>query len=192
MKLTTLHKEAFVSSVMNDVPKIEYQDQLQKIIHQDMLDSSPKEVSAALKCKVLRPLLFKAGETWCPDHRISLSAGGSVGRYDAGLSSIVVYPGFTPSEKAKAKLGAICLEAAMQSVKRSQLGAKVRGAINGCTTLKQAQEQLPEFAKYLPTEAEKSNYLPAIANLAADLCKAGWPKGKSDQSPVTTGGLVTA
>lgn len=192
MKLTKFHKEVFVTSVMNDVPKIEYQDQLQKIIEQDMLDSSPKEVVAALKCKVLRPLLFKAGNTWSPGWNIYAPSGKSVSRHEAGLSSIAVYSGFVPSENAQAKLSAVCSEAAMQSVGLQELQAKVQGAIDGCTTLKLAQERLPEFAKYLPAEAEKSNYLPAIANLAADLCKAGWPKGKSDQSSVTTGSLVTA
>lgn len=192
MKLTKFHKAAFVSSVMNDVPKIDYQDQLRKIIDQDMLDSSPKEVVAALKCKIVRPLLLKSNETWSPDYHISTPDGDSVSRYKAELSSITVYAGFVPSEKARVKLNAICLDAAMQSASRQQLEAKVEGAINGCTTLKQAHERLPEFVKYLPAEAAKSNYLPAIANLAADLCKAGWPKGKSDQSSVTTGGLVTA
>lgn len=50
-------------------------------------------------------------------------------------------------------------------------------AISACTTRKQAAEVLPEFEKYLPEDEPKAlRTLPALANVAADFVKAGWPK----------------
>ena len=56
---------------------------------------------------------------------------------------------------------------------------KLTGAINACTTRKQAAEAIPEFEKYLPADEPKAlRSLPALANVAADFVKAGWPKGQ--------------
>lgn len=38
---------------------------------------------------------------------------------------------------------------------------------------------MPEAEKYLPKEAKSSTNVPAVANVVADLVKAGWPKGKT-------------
>ena len=37
-------------------------------------------------------------------------------------------------------------------------------------------EAFPEFEKYLPSEAQPTKNLPALANVVADLSKLGWPK----------------
>lgn len=50
--------------------------------------------------------------------------------------------------------------------------------VEGCSTLKQLQAALPEFVKYMPTEAQPTKNLPMLANVVADLTKMGWPKGK--------------
>ena len=54
---------------------------------------------------------------------------------------------------------------------------KLKGIIDGCTTLKQLKTLLPEFEKDLPTEEAPTKNLPAVANVVADLTKLGWPKG---------------
>ena len=54
---------------------------------------------------------------------------------------------------------------------------KLRGAVDSCTTRKQLMDRLPEFEKYFPAEGVPiSKNLPALANVAADLSKLGWPK----------------
>lgn len=50
----------------------------------------------------------------------------------------------------------------------------LKNTIESCSTLKQLQERLPEFAKYFPKEGEATPNLPAVANLVADLVKLGW------------------
>jgi hypothetical protein len=56
---------------------------------------------------------------------------------------------------------------------------KLQGIVEGCSTLKQLQNLLPEFKQYMPTETAPTKNLPAVANVVADLSKLGWPKDKT-------------
>ncbi len=59
---------------------------------------------------------------------------------------------------------------------RTAMKHKLIGAFEGIRTLKAALKAFPEFKKYMPTEAEPTKNLPALANVMADLSKLGWPK----------------
>jgi hypothetical protein len=165
MKLTNYHRQAFVSSVMNDVPKVDYQRQFQAAVEEDMIAVAHPKIAAVLKDKNLRHVLFSGY------HRASPKSG-------SGLSSVSTYRDYEPSNKAATVFAEISELAKLQKEKRNELEAMVTGVIKSCSTLKDAQERLPEFVKYLPEEATKGTMLPAIANLAAELMKAGWPAGK--------------
>ena len=54
---------------------------------------------------------------------------------------------------------------------------QLKAAVEGCRTLGALKKAFPEFEKYLPTEAQPTKNLPALANVVADLSKLGWPKG---------------
>jgi len=60
---------------------------------------------------------------------------------------------------------------------RADMKRKLTHAFEGIRTLKAALKMFPEFKKYMPTEAEPTKNLPALANVMADLSKLGWPKG---------------
>ena len=53
---------------------------------------------------------------------------------------------------------------------------QLKAAVEGCRTLGALKKAFPEFEKYLPTEAQPTKNLPALANVVADLSKLGWPK----------------
>ncbi len=59
---------------------------------------------------------------------------------------------------------------------RDAMRRKLTHAFEGIRTLKAALKMFPEFKKYMPTEAEPTKNLPALANVMADLSKLGWPK----------------
>ncbi len=59
---------------------------------------------------------------------------------------------------------------------RADMKRKLTHAFEGIRTLKGALKTFPEFKKYMPTEAEPTKNLPALANVMADLSKLGWPK----------------
>jgi hypothetical protein len=64
-----------------------------------------------------------------------------------------------------------------QVQERDAMHRKLTMTFEGISTLKQALTTFPEFKKYMPTEAEPTKNLPALANVMADLSKLGWPKG---------------
>jgi hypothetical protein len=63
-----------------------------------------------------------------------------------------------------------------QEEERRLMRGKLQGAFEGVRTIKAALKMFPEFEKYYPTEAQPTKNLPALANVAADLSKLGWPK----------------
>ena len=56
---------------------------------------------------------------------------------------------------------------------------KLRAAVEGCKTIKDIKDALPELEKYCPddTPAVKAG-LPVVANLMAEAVRRGWPGGK--------------
>lgn len=171
MRLTSIHRQAFVKGVLADVPQIDYQEQLQAIIFADLQDQLPPKILAVWNDPELRTMLHMSG-TMVINYGYSQMVA-------AGLHWITVPNQYKPSEKCKAAVKKIYEAAVAQADARSTLQQKVAGVIGGCNTLKTALERLPEFAKYLPADTGpgKDENLPAVANLAADLITLGWPKG---------------
>ena len=82
------------------------------------------------------------------------------------------------------KVAAIAKKHIAQAEKRESLREGVRGIIEACSTLKQAQERLPEFVDYLPLDRSNQAMAntPAIANVVGELVKAGWPDQKKEKA----------
>lgn len=57
---------------------------------------------------------------------------------------------------------------------RDKCKRDLESAIKGITTLKKLQDSFPELVKYMPTENEATNNLPALSNVVANLVKIGW------------------
>ena len=167
MKLTKFDKDAFVSSVMNDVPQIDYKAQADKLCRAWAIEQMPPVVAAAYaahpqyfeNCYLRQPDGFQRCYVPMPENEYKLKERA---------------PEFW--EKLQALADA---NNAQRDVLRS-LEIKVKNSIGACSTLKQAKERLPEFEKYLPTDRDGkvTPNLPALANLVTDLVAAGWPKGK--------------
>ena len=163
MRLTKHHKEAFVNAVMQDVPMVDYDEQAEKLITDEARNDMPQPVRDVFDNKDLRKYL-------------QYSYHSTLGY----LRSVHVYQheGWQVNEQATAKLRKLSELKNEQNHKRRQLKEKLSGVINSCTTLKQAQDLLPKFIKYLPAESETAGTknLPAITGLVTDLTELGWPK----------------
>ena len=159
MRLTNIMRESFVRAAMQDVPAVDYENKIRDAINAEI----------AKKKKAL-------GLDKVDDARLSYNYGGIEGvRFAAN--------GLKDSElrdiKNLQKLVDLTKSKAEQDKAHKALRDKLTGAINACTTRKQAAEALPEFEKYLPADDPKAlRSLPALANVAADFVKAGWPKGQ--------------
>ena len=159
MKLTNYLREAFVRAAMNDVPTVDYKEQMRSVIN--------KKVERLQKI---------AGVTSIDHTRLSH-------QYICIDGASYVVAGLTASEitqiKDSPEVQKLIVLNTAQKTKLAALRSKLEGVIKGCNTRKQAAEALPEFDKYLPPEdAKATSTLPALANVLSDFVKAGWPKNQ--------------
>ena len=168
MRLTKTDKDAFVQAVMDDVPKVDYDEQVRSLMNKWGFEALPAD---------LQPMVKKYPE-YFDSHYIYTPANCT------GVQVMAppdwAYGGFKGKEPEKyAQLVEIGQKAKEQEIAHNALRSKVRGLIESCSTLKSARERLLEFEKYLPADRDGhgTTNLP-VANTLADLVNAGWPKGE--------------
>ncbi len=176
MRLTNYIREAFVRSVMNDVPSIDYEEQIRNLVN--------KKVAAIHK---------KVGIQEIDKERLSGAYLYIRGTEKKSFGSTSCYvSGLTINEHKEVQSDSALIALAdlkyAQDETRNALCKKIDYAIKACSTRKQAVEALPEFEKYLPEdEAKAIRSVPVIANVLSDFVKAGWPKGqKKSVTPTAT------
>jgi len=168
MKLTNYIRDAFVNSVMNDVPTKSYAEEAQKVFMPAHLATLPKIIQEAWADPVAKHYVSTKYAALCHQSFI-------VPAEDNGRS-------VPPPLKVQAKLAEIKAAYDAQSNAMSALRSKIKGAAYACTTTKQLRELLPEFDRYLPAEEEKTlRTLPVVQNIVADFVKAGWPAKKGSK-----------
>lgn len=171
MRLTNSDREAFIASAMDDVPKRDYSTEARNIVLNALRAVVPAE---------LQKMIVKYDE-WFGSHRVNMPT--RISDFHTKLvKSYIDWDKVVADEKQRELIRDLAREAKAQDEARDALKSKLRAAIFSCTTLKQALELMPEFAKYLPAERDGvvTRSMPAIANLVADLTAAGWPKGKKN------------
>ena len=162
MKLTNTVRDAFVRAVMDDVPEIDYGAQAQKIVIDLAVKQLPPKLKAVWDDKTIRDNIRVIGVYAIEGLPAFYVPGGKVKLTSAQTDN----------------LRDLYAKRQDQGAARRELREKVSGVIYACNTLKQAEARLPEFIKYLPKDTESvTANLPAVANVVAELTKAGWPKG---------------
>jgi len=168
MKLTNYLRDAFVNSVMNDVPEKDFHKEGKSLFEKAYLDSLPSEIQMAWIMPKCKPFIQTRYATFC---------GQSFELPGDGSNS---YRNLDTPLKVKDKLDALQAQYAAQEQSRKTLRGTVKGAAYACNTTKQLRELLPEFERYLPAEEEKTlRTLPVVQNIVADFVKAGWPAKKA-------------
>jgi hypothetical protein len=166
MRLTNTHRQAIVAAALDDVPTVDYREQLR--------DQAMKIALADLPAD-LKPIWKKYGTDAMDTREIYL--GMPIDHPDMWLR----FPGVKGQcEDTKKKIQEMArplmdLEVA-QKDRLKEMESKLKGVLAGISTVKQLKAQLPELAKYAPEEVTKSDNLPALANVMTDLTKLGWPK----------------
>lgn len=168
MRLTNTIRDAFVRAVMNDVPKIDYEEQAHKLI----LSAAEMLFAEAFPGTDYKKL---KDEGWLQNTWFSTPRG---------LRNFYVFAPDnctqlnTPELSQKlAELGTAAIE---QEKRCSELEQKLQSVAYSVTTREALAKALPEFEKYLPdTPGAVTKNLPAIANLVADFITAGWPKDRA-------------
>ena len=175
MRLTNSIRQAFVQSVLDDVPKTDYQEQLRELIKADAYKQLPAEIQRIADDNTLISYLNTSY------HNVSANRDDGFDSYFS-LGMQIYNPYGTYQENADTKTTKLELigKHLAQEKTLNALREKLRVAIEAVNTVKQAKEVMPEFAKYLPAEVEKSNGLPApiFKTLLSDLKNVGFPKGE--------------
>ncbi|HOU23531.1 MAG TPA: Nmad5 family putative nucleotide modification protein [Anaerolineae bacterium] len=164
MKLTNYVRDAYITSVMNDVPRERYEEMLEKAILDDAIAQLPGPVRAIWKNPDFQGYLGLSSV--CPVQKAGCVQVPCLNPKNFRLSDVAMH--------RVLELVALREE---QAARRNSLRTRLRSIAYGCSTRKALAEALPEFEKYLPKEEETSRNLPVIANVVTDFVKAGWPKG---------------
>ena len=168
-RLTIYMRDAFVQAVLDDVPTIDYDEQARAIAQKWAISQIPAKLR----------VLHKEHPDWFKTETLDMP-----GRLNnCGIVTNLGWSDLTKATKADKtfwdSLQALASQKHAQLNSRKDLETKVKSAISMCSTVKQAHEKLPEFAKYLPEpDAPQDRSVPVIANLVSDLTAAGWPKDK--------------
>jgi hypothetical protein len=175
MRLTNTIRNAFVRSVLNDVPKVDYKEKAEKIIREAAIEALPDKVREVYDDKKLREYV-----TNC---YLGYHSNAIIPNLHKLIPSIQI-PGLTgtPPRFGKEiidKLTQLFNLNEAQTTKHSALEIKLRAIAFSVNTKKALVELLPEFEKYLPSEDPVVNRsLPTITNVISEFKQAGWPKSK--------------
>lgn len=172
MKLTNTIRDAFVRAAIQDVPQIDYDEQISKLALSAVEELLPPVILKIWKDPKLRHWLVQ-GHRYIHGVGVNVPTGECGGRY----GSLRDFPNI--SSTLASELDALSAKNDEQKKLISDLRSKLHAAAYSCTTRKALVELLPEFEKYLPADEVKAKreMLPAVANILADFTKAGWPKG---------------
>lgn len=158
MKLTNYKRDVFIQAVLNALPQKDYDEKIRKLVEQDAINQLPF---------ALFPLYEKYKDYFF--HRFY---------YAGGATTVYVvcqeHTNFDVSPEVRKKVESLVCLKEEQKLTRSQLEKKLKTVVYGCNTLKQLEDCLPEFKKYMPKELDKAENLPAVANLVSDFVKAGF------------------
>lgn len=154
MRLTNYMRQAFVRSVMQEIPKPDYES-----LKKQCQDALYAAMSADVR-RVYRksPKALVTVSSWDFDDRYSHRFVVGDADFDKVAEPFL--------EQCKA---------------RERFRKKLENTVNGFTTVKQLRDAFPELAHHLPDEKKPTVNLPAVANLVADMVQLGW-KGKEAQA----------
>lgn len=161
MKLTNTIRDAFIRSAMDDVPSIDYTEQIRAEAMKLAVAALPPKVRACYQDKDLSGFVVLE---W-----ITL----------AGVGLRLPCKCRADAQAFEPKLNALFEKSRQQRATADSLRSKLKSVAYSATTRAKLAEMLPEFEKYLPADEQAAiRTLPALANVVTDFVQAGWPKGK--------------
>ena len=167
MRLTNYMRDAFISAAMDDVPREDFEGQMQTLLIKAAISCLPPKVRALYDDPATRDFIRHTRPT-C----------GFNYTYVPGLGTLPV--------DTQEKYGGLKEKQREQEAGRRELTAQLRGVAYSARTRKALVALLPEFEKYLPADdsaACKTLPAVAVANVMADFAKAGWPKDSAANAP---------
>jgi len=163
MRLTNEMRKTFIQRVMNDVPRVDYVQQIEDRILAEYVDALPTDVRRVWDNLVLRGYVH-TGEVRRPD------AHGYV-----CVPAVQRYPDvYNPSAEV---LKLLELHTA-QKEQHENLRDMLRVVAWAHNTDRALREALPEFADYIPSAALVDRTVPTLTGVVGAFKDAGWPAPK--------------
>lgn len=164
MKLTNSLRDAFVNAVMADVPRENYAQHIEDAVLRAFVAALPPSVRRVWDDPATRTYVHL--ETY-RGFGVSLDVPSAA--TDGRWAELPEGYDSRPLKELEARADA-------QGSKMEHLRATLRGVAYSARTRKALADKLPEFEKYLPSEAA-ATYPVALANVATEFMLAGWSKG---------------
>ena len=161
MRLNKTHKKAFIRAVMQDVPRIKYEEQIRSEILGAARKYLPEKVQEIWDDKELRGYIKCDDYLWFNGIRVDIPCSQDK---------------FSSEERARFEELSSCL--ANQRDELRTLERKLESSIEGITSLAALKAALPEMEKYMPAEEKKTKQLPSLTGVVTDFMQAGWPDDK--------------
>lgn len=162
MKLANYIRDAFIESVMHDVPRVNYEDQIAQILDTDVINQLPPLIKRVYESAELRGYLdVRNGYHYVGNQHVHH----------------IVIGDFAPREEAITRAEALMEKQIESETQLDGLRRKLHSIAYGCKTRQELLQALPEFARYLPVPAKSENLQPlVVVDVVNDFVKAGWPK----------------
>jgi hypothetical protein len=174
MKLTNYMRDAFVRRVMDDVPCVDYTEDIRAEVMKTAVAALPPKIRAVWADKSLRCHLHTSYF-----NVLSVSVANVPMPSDASYKAA--------QKHLQDAVAGLVAKSKEQADKRDSLESKLQQCAYSATTRKALAGMLPEFEKYLPAdETAALRSVPVVANVVADFVKAGWPKDAKKQAARAT------
>ena len=169
MKLNNTLRQAIASAICDAIPRIDYDEQLQKLVQDYFVRVAPPAVRDMYNNPQLRKYLLT--------HMVRLAgAGHSYFSFYCVDPDRETYHYAIPDTEVQAQVEALGDKNDEQANEIDQTSAKVKAAVASFNTTQALLKAYPEWEKYIPKESTTTANLPAHANLISDLVKLGWPE----------------
>lgn len=174
-RLTNFVREAFIRSVMNDIPNVDYQADATKIAQEAVLTAFKKRFSAMSELD----LAEAKSERWLSDRGyFSLPTPFNYCTVPGAGCSNMEFLKTLDGGRIWNRLENLANSQKLQNARNEKLRADLKAVVYSCTTVKSLKEKLPEFSKYLPNDSSAPTSVGAltVTNVAQQFRDAGWPK----------------
>lgn len=152
MNLNKYTKQAIVSSILAELPRVDYAAAKKEIQEKIVVAMSPE--CQAIFAKSPRALArgYTSEQIFKDEYRTEFILG----------------------DITRVELDAISKPYTDAHQDREAIRQKLEAAIEPLRTRKQFVDRFPEFSQHAPPEHGKCTTLPAVANIVADMIKLGW------------------
>lgn len=196
MRLTNSIRDAFIRSVMDDLPKVkDYKPELERLIMEDAVVQLPQEVKEVWNKPGLKDFINRIHINPISVFKFTKDLGSL--RYSINSVAIPCKNNssphsyntlsYNPSFDCRKRVKELLEEWVTENEKRDSAQKKLRAIAYGATTRKALVQALPEFEKYLPPEVSAAidRSVPVISNVVSEFKELGWPKDSpAAQKPI--------